>query len=187
MIITLAGLAGAGKSTLKRAIADALGLKKYSVGDMRGKMAEERGMTIDEFNKLGESEDFTDKEVDAFQKKLGETEDNFVIDGWLSWYFIPQSIKIFVKVDPRVGAERIFNDRRDNPGRSDEPLYKDVAETEEIIKQRVASNVLRYKKWYGVDFLNESHYDLIVDSTNAKPEEILAKILDFVRSKEGKV
>jgi cytidylate kinase len=186
MIITLSGLAGAGKSTLKNAVAEALHLKKYSIGDMRGKMAEDRGMTIDELNKLGETEAFTDQEVDSFQKKLSETEDNFVIDSWLSWYFIPNSIKIFIKVDPRIGAERIYKDRHENPNRNDEPLYTSIEEAQEIIRKRLESNVFRYQKWYGVDFMDESHYDLVLDSSHLSPAEILAKILDFVQSREAK-
>ncbi len=187
MIITLSGLAGAGKSTLKNAIAEALHLKKYSIGDMRGKMAEERGMTIDEFNKLGETEAFTDRDVDAFQTKLSETEDNFVIDSWLSWHFIPKSIKIFIKVDPRIGAERIYKDRHENPNRNDEPLYNSVEEAQEIIKKRLESNIFRYQKWYGVNFMDESQYDLVLDSSHETPDQMLAKILDFVRSKDASV
>lgn len=183
MIITLSGLAGAGKSTIKNLLAEELGLKKYSVGDMRGKMAEDRGMTIDELNALGETEAFTDKDVDGFQEKLGQTEDNFVIDGWLSWYFIPKSIKIFLSVDPAVGAERIFGDRKESSNRNDEPLYKDVTETREILKKRVESNINRYKKWYGVDFLNLSQYDLVIDTSHLATDEVLAKIVAFVKSR----
>ncbi|MFA5945635.1 MAG: cytidylate kinase family protein [Patescibacteria group bacterium] len=175
MIITLSGLAGAGKSTVKHLLAERLGMKKYSVGDMRGKMAEARGMTIDEFNKLGETEAFTDKDVDAFQEKLGQTEDNFVIDGWLSWHFIPQSVKIFLSVDPAIGAERVFEDRKNNPNRADEPLYSSVKDAENVIEKRLESNISRYEKWYGVDFQDPSHYDLVIDTSRETPISVVEK------------
>lgn len=181
MIITLSGLAGAGKSTIKNLLAERLGLKKYSIGDLRGKMATERGLTIDEFNRLGESEAFTDKDADAFQEKLGKTEDNFVIDGWLSWHFIPQSFKVFLSVNPMVGATRIFEDRKNNPNRADEPIYESVEETAEVLKKRLQSNVTRYQKWYGVDFLDNSHYDLVIDTSQLTTEETLGKVLDAVK------
>jgi cytidylate kinase len=183
MIITIAGLPGAGKSTLKNDLAQHFGLKKYSVGDLRGKMAEERGLTIDEFNKLGETESFTDKEADEYQKKLGETEDNFVIDGRLSWYFIPKSFKIFLTVEPKKAAERIFADRKINEKRSDEPEYHSVEEAQRIIADRLKSDQARYEKWYGIDFLDPNRYDLVLDSTNLRAHEALTAVLDFMKSR----
>ncbi|NCN22588.1 hypothetical protein GW934_03820, partial [Candidatus Falkowbacteria bacterium] len=47
-------------------------------------------------------------EVDEYQKKLGETEDNFIIEGRTSWYFIPNSLKIYLDVSLEEGAKRIF-------------------------------------------------------------------------------
>jgi predicted cytidylate kinase len=183
MIITLSGLPGAGKSTLKNDLAEHFHLKKYSVGDLRGKMAEARGLTIDEFNKLGETEAFTDKDADEYQKKLGETEDNFVIDGRLSWYFIPKSIKIFLNVEPRKAAERIFADRKINDKRSDEPNYQTVEEAETAIKDRLLSDQARYKKWYGIDFLDLSHYDLVLETTPMSAQDALQAVLDFLKSR----
>ena len=95
MIITLTGLPGAGKSTIAELLSKKLDTPWYSIGTLRGKMAEERGMTIDEFNTLGESEDFTDKEVDEYQKKLGKNTEKLIIDGRLSWYFIPNFKNVF--------------------------------------------------------------------------------------------
>jgi predicted cytidylate kinase len=182
MIITLSGLPGAGKSTLKNLLAEKLGLKKYSMGDLRGKMAQERGMTIDEFNKLGETEAFTDKEADEYQKKLGETEDNFVIDGRLSWHFIPRSLKVFLEVDTRAAAERIFADRKANATRNDEPEYQTVEEVEKAITDRLKSDQSRYQKWYGIDFLNKANYDLVIDTTRIPASETQGKVLDAVQN-----
>ena len=41
-----------------------------------------------------------------------------------------------------------------------------------------------YQKWYGVSFLDRSHYDLELDSTNMTPEEVAKKILEFVKEKK---
>lgn len=182
MIITLSGLPGAGKSTLKNLLAERLGLKKYSMGDMRGEMAKARGITIDQLNDIGLTDASTDGDVDRFQETLGKTQDNFVIDGAMSWYFIPHSKKIFLKVDPRVGAERIFADRDRNPNRTDEPDYQTVEETQVALAARAAHNDERYKKWYnGASYLTESNYDLVIDTTHLTTEEVLQKIIDFVQ------
>lgn len=177
MIITLSGLPGAGKSTIKKMLADHLGYKAYSMGDMRGEMAKARGLTIDALNALGMTEAFTDKDADAFQSELGKNEDDFVIDGWLSWHFIPQSFKVFLTVDPMVGAERIFADRAQNPNRSDEPEYATVEETQKTLQERVAQTDSRYQKWYGLQFLDQSHYDLVIDTSQLTDIEVLQRIL----------
>ncbi|NIO22939.1 MAG: AAA family ATPase, partial [Candidatus Aenigmarchaeota archaeon] len=72
MIITIAGQAGSGKSSVAEFLAKRLGFKRYSMGDLRRKAAYERGMTLAEFNKLGEKDDFTDRFVDELQEKLGK-------------------------------------------------------------------------------------------------------------------
>ncbi|MCX6715149.1 MAG: cytidylate kinase family protein [Candidatus Uhrbacteria bacterium] len=170
MIITITGLPGSGKTTVVKQLSQILGVPWYSVGNLRGKMAEERGMTIDEFNALGETEAFTDKEVDDYQAKLGASAESFVIDGRLSWHFIPNSFKVFLDVDPDIGAQRIYSASQKGE-RDDEKAYTSVDEVKHHIHERVASDVRRYKKYYGIDFLDKSNYDLVLDTTNLTIEE----------------
>jgi CMP/dCMP kinase len=180
MIITLGGVPGAGKSTIKNLLATQLDLTAYSMGDMRGEMAKARGLTIDQLNDIGLHDPTTDNDIDAFQKKLGETHDNFIIDGAMSWYFIPQSYKIYLDVDPDVGAARIFADRHGNPLRSDEPAYTSIEETKSMLAARAQHNDLRYKKWYGASYLEMTNYDLVIDTTKLSTHEVLEKILNFI-------
>ena len=109
MIITISGWPGSGKTTVGKLLARKLNYKFYSMGNLRGKTALEKNLTIDQLNKIGEDESWTDKDVDEYQKKLGEKEDNLIVEGRLSFHFIPKSLKIFLKVDQIIGAARIFN------------------------------------------------------------------------------
>jgi cytidylate kinase len=179
MIITVTGLPGSGKTTIIKQLSEALHLPWYSVGDLRGKMAKERGITIDELNTIGESEAFTDKEVDDYQKSLGHTSESFVIDGRLSWYFIPNSFKIFLDVDPKIGAERIFEASKKGE-RSDEESYTSAEEAAQFISNRVASDVKRYQKYYQVDFLHRNNYDLVLDTSSITAEEATRQILEKI-------
>ncbi|NOZ80100.1 MAG: AAA family ATPase [DPANN group archaeon] len=174
MIITISGTPGAGKSTVADVLAKKLHMKRYSIGDLRGKMAKERGLTIDEFNRIGEKEAFTDRDADAYQKRLGETEDNFIIDGRLSFHFIPQSFKLFLKCDAAVGAARIY---KDLANRSDEASYGSPEEVAAAIAERMASDSRRYQKYYGLDPLKEELYDLVIDTTSMTVDEVAEQVL----------
>jgi cytidylate kinase len=173
MIMSISGVPGSGKTSVGKILAQKLGMKFYSIGGLRGNMAKERGITIDELNALGEKEAFTDKDVDEYQRELGGKEDHFVIEGRLSWHFIPHSFKIFLTCDPPESARRIFEARkRKEEGREDEPAYASVKQAEDDIRKRMESDDRRYKKYYGVDYQDVSNYDYVMDTTgSAGPEE----------------
>lgn len=175
MIITIAGEAGAGKTTIGKSLAEYLGYDFYSMGDLRGKIAAEKGMTIDEFNKLGEKEGWTDSIVDDYQKELGEKGDNFVMEGRLSWYFIPRSKKIFLDVAPMIGAYRIFLDQRE-----DEKKVENIEEMIQYISQRRKSDIRRYERYYCINPYNKKNYDLVMNTSLKRPEEVMKEILKRV-------
>ena len=177
MIITLSGMPGSGKSTVAKRIAKKLRLRHYSTGDLRGKIALKHGMNIDELNKTGEKERWTDKEIDDYQKRLGKTKDNFIIDGRLGWHFIPRSVKIFLDVKLKEGAKRIFMAGK----RPDEKKYRTINEALEEIKKRISSDKKRYKKYYNINPYLRKHYDLWIDTTNLAKEEVVDKVLEFVK------
>jgi CMP/dCMP kinase len=182
MLITISGLPGSGKTVVGRILAQQLGYKFYSVGDFRGEMAQKLGFTIDELNKVGEKEFWTDKKADDWQKNIGQTQDNVVVDGWLAFHFIPNSFKIFIEVDPQAAAHRIFIDQRPDEKylNSEEAVAKQVAD-------RLAETRNRFLKYYQVDFLNKDYYDLIIDSSKISPQEVVNKIIKhYERTKNNR-
>jgi cytidylate kinase len=197
MIITISGDPGSGKSTVAKELAKRLGYKHYSGGDMRGLLAVERGITIDELNKIGEKEGWTDKDIDDRIARLGREKDNFVIDSRLAWHFIKDEkefkdakgkktkhvVRIYLSCDTGVASDRIFNARKTEAGREDEPLYKSAAEAEKELKARVASDVKRYKKYYGIDHTDKKHYDLTLETSCLTQEQAAEQVLAFVKRK----
>lgn len=185
MIITLSGKPGSGKTTVAKILTEKLGYKFYSTGDLRGKMAMERGLTIDQLNELGAKEDWTDKEVDNYTAELAKKEDNIIFDSWLAFYFIPKSFKVFLDIDLKEAAKRVFKDQR-----PDEEHFDSPDGIEKMFRERLEQSRQRYLKYYNVDFLDKSHYDLIVDTTNLSPAEkvvdkILINLKDYERRKQN--
>ncbi len=177
MIITISGKAGSGKSTIAKAIAKKLNLKHYSSGDFMRQMAKQQGVSLAELSKQAESDGgMTDLEIDERQKELGKKEDDFVIDGRLSSFFIPHAdFKIFLDVDLNVGAKRIVKDKRETES------AKDVEEMILKIKKREESEINRYQSYYGFDCYDKKNYDIIIDTTKLSPDQIVDKILSLVK------
>lgn len=185
MIVTISGTPGSGKSTVAKAIAKALKLKHYSAGDFMRAMATDRNISLAELSKEAEKSDAIDKEIDKRTLELAKREDNFIIDSRLAFHFIPKAVKstkIFLTCNVKEAARRIYIDIVSNKrGTEREASQKEV---EKAIGQRIKSEVKRYKKYYGVDYLDESNYDLVVDTTSISPAEVVGKVIEFVQSKK---
>jgi predicted cytidylate kinase len=174
MKITIGGAPGSGKSTIARMLAKKLNYKFYSIGNIRRRMAEAKGLSIQEFNKLGED---TDTEVDSFQKKMGEQDDNFVLEGRLCYKFVPDSFKIYFNCDLKIAAERIFKDQR-----SSEKDMDSVNNAEAAIKERMENDRKRYKERYGIDYPEMDKFDIIIDTSNIPIDEVLNKVLKEIEA-----
>ncbi|HLD33742.1 MAG TPA: cytidylate kinase family protein [Candidatus Nanoarchaeia archaeon] len=176
MIISISGKPGAGKTTVANILAKKLHYKSYYMGGIRRELAKKHGMTLEEYNKFGESDPSTDKEVDEYQKKLGKTEDNFVIQGRTSFKFIPHSFKVYLDVDDAVAAERIWEDIQQNPEQRNEASTS-LADVKKNFKKRMLSDKKRYLKYYGFDCYDTKHYDVVINTTDKTPEEVVGEII----------
>lgn len=186
MIISISGPAGSGKSTLGRMLAEKLGWPRYYIGGLRRQKAQEKGLTLAEYNKLGETDPATDKEVDEYQQKLGEEADNFIIEGRTSWHFIPQSFKIYIDVSDEEGVERIYGDMQRSElakQRNEDKGISSMEEARESIRARKESDILRYKKYYGIDVYDKKNYDFVYDSTGKNIDEVFVEVLAEVEKR----
>ena len=153
---------------------------------MRRAAAKARGIALDEFNKLGEASDITDKEFDDFIKKVGAEEDNCIVEGRLAFSFIPDSLKIFLDVSDEVGAKRIWSDLQ-KLGSEERNEGKNLGNYDDVLastRQRVQSDTLRYHRHYGIeDIFNPKHYDLYLDTSDLSVEKEYEKVLEFVKAR----
>jgi cytidylate kinase len=143
-------------------------------------------LTLAEYNKLGETDPQTDLEVDNYQAELGKTEDNFIIEGRTSWHFIPHSFKIYLDADKKIGAQRVFDELKKSDHRNEDNNLKTV---EDVIKshiEREKSDAFRYKKYFNINVHNKNNYDLVIDTTNLTPGEIVDKICEDIKKVDKK-
>ena len=180
MIITFSGSEGSGKSGIAKRLAATLGWPYYDIGGMRRTMAAEKGLTLEEYNKLGETDPSTDLEVDNYQTTLGQNNDNFVVVGRTSWYFIPHSLKIFLTTRLEVGAQRIFKDLATRNEAKDLRSIEDVIAS---LRRRTESDTYRYQKYFSIDVYNPKNFDWILDTSDLTEEEVYDQVSGFVKAK----
>jgi len=183
MIISLSGAPGSGKSTVAQMLADRLGWPRYYIGGLRREAAQKRGLSLAEYNKLGETDIQTDKEVDEYQRELGEKEDNFVIEGRTSWYFIPQSLKIYLDVSPEAGAKRIFGSLQHKNTRNEGGGLNSVEDVLASNRERTASDKRRYRQYYDIEVYDKQNYDFYLDTTKLTPQEVFTKVSEWVEER----
>ncbi len=180
MIITISGSAGSGKSTIAKMLADKLNWPRYYIGGLRREKARARGMTLADYNKLGETDPKTDFEVDEYQKKLAQKEDNFIMEGRTSWYFIPHSFKIYLDVNENEGAKRIFNHLKIGAKRNEAKSLNSQEDVLKSMRERVRSDTRRYKKYYNINAYDSNNYDYALDTTNLSINKVFNKVYKAV-------
>jgi cytidylate kinase len=186
MVISFSGSPGSGKSTAAKALAQKLIWPRYYIGGILRELAQKKGISIVEYLNLAEDDFSIDREIDEYQKKLGQTKDNFIIEGRTSWHFIPQSLKIYLDVDLDEGVRRIWNELEKENHRNEGNGLKSLAALKVTVLQRLASDKKRYRQYYGIDVYDQKNYGLCIDTTNLTREETSARIWEFVQDKMSK-
>lgn len=171
MKITITGWAGTGKSTTAKLLAAELGYPHFSGGNIFRSYADSQNMTLNELERHAEHDTQFDYKLDNYQKELGEQHDNFVMESRLGWFFIPDAYKIMLFCDDEERMRRIAErDEIDSKQAQHETL------------DREESIVMRYKDLYDIDdFMNVEHFDLVIDTEQNNPEQVLSIILSHLK------
>lgn len=179
-LITIAGKLGSGKSSTAKMISQILNYKHYSTGDFMRSIANDRKISLAELGKIAETDDSIDKILDDHNLEIGKME-NVVLDSRLGFYFIPESFKVFLELDPEIAAERILEDKKINPNRHTEAtgLFNTKESVVEKINNRLLSERKRYKELYGIeDQTAHDNFDLVIDTSKIPVEEVSQKIIE---------
>lgn len=168
--ISLAGDLGSGKSTVAKILSEKFNAEIVSAGKIQRQLAAKLGLKIDEFNVLMESDRSYDKKLDDMLSEYDDMNGSFILDSRMSWYFVPKATSFYLKTEPNVAAQRVFN-----ACRADES-YCDSGEAYKRLAARRESEIKRYKEYYGQDITDMKNYDFVVDTTYLNPEQVAAEI-----------
>ena len=170
MNITLTGNLGSGKGSVSETF-KAKGFGYVSGGDIFRGVAKEKGITVVEMNELAKKDRSIDDLIDARSTRLGDELDNTLFDSRLAWNFVRESFKVFLLVDTDESARRVFS------GKSREmEEYASQEECAEGLATRANLERDRFSSLYNIDYYAKENYDLIIESTNATPEQIASEI-----------
>lgn len=172
-IITITGDHASGQGTLSNNLQAQLGYEIYRNGQYVRKLAAEKGMSIVEFQEYLNEHPDLDREIEKSAANYASTRDNLIIDAKLGWYAIPQSFKIYLKVDIEVAVERAFQDAK----RKDTEPFASIEEAREKILYRHGEETKRWKEEYGINRDDMSNYDFVLDTTNLNPQEVCDTVL----------
>jgi cytidylate kinase len=173
MIICISGLAGSGKNTVGEIVAKKLSLDevKLSFKDEARKedvdlMTVQREATKDESYDRG-----LDREIVRRARK-----GNCVVMTWLGpWIVKNADLKIWLNVSERERAKRVA--KRDRMG------FKKALQH---IRNRDENNRRRYKRYYGIDIMDHSIFDLEINSDVFNPQQIAGIVIKAAEAKRGR-
>jgi cytidylate kinase len=173
MLITVSGPGGSGKSTLAASLADRLGYEHVSGGDIFRTIAEERGVTPLQLNRMAEEDDAIDRDLDRRLRSTARDHDDLVLESRLSGWMAGEyaDLRVWLDAPLEVRAARI-GEREGKP----------VSQAREETRARADSEASRYEAYYGIDIDERSIYDLVVNTARWDPEGVLDVVLHAVET-----
>ncbi len=171
MIVAISGLHGTGKSTIAKLLAENLGILYYSTGQAFRDLAEESGMTLEEYTNYVEKNPEIDKTLDKKVVDMAK-KGSIIVDSQLSGHLLKSiaDFKIYLTCPLEIRVKRMT-------ARDQSSYDAKVKET----TLREESELKRFNKLYNIDLSDNdfihNFFDLIIDTESLSVEEVLQIIL----------
>ncbi len=173
MRITISGPPGSGKTTACSKLSERLGLEAVVFGKIFRELAAEKNLSLGELGDIAEKDPSIDKMIDSRILDIARSNENIILESRLSAYMCARNgipaFKIYIDASPEVRMSRIGV-------REGETVEEACAKT--LDRQR--SEAKRYKMYYDIDIDDKSVYDLIVNTDNLDPDQVVETIIEAV-------
>lgn len=174
MLITISGLPGSGTTTASRLVSEALGLERVPGGEVFRQLAAEAGMSLAGFGAYAHDHPEIDRELDHRLESRARQGDCVIearLAGWLAQQAGLASVRVWVHCDDTERARRVA----ERDGTTVDEALVDNAERA-VVERR------RYQSVYGINLLDQSIYDLVLDSSREAPEVVAEAIIAQARA-----
>jgi predicted cytidylate kinase len=180
--ITISGLTGSGKSTIGKQLAKELEIDFYSMNNITWTKAKEMNLSIANYqNHLKQNPELERQNDFEFSEEMKKKK-SFILEYQLGFHFIKKSFNIYLSVGNKVA----FNRMRTKKVYDENYLNLSKEHVLKIIKQRNKESKERFIDLYNIDYTDTNKYDLVIDTNNISPGEIVRKIHLFLESKNSK-
>ena len=169
--ISISGLAGSGKSSVGKLLAQKLNYEFVSIGNYSRHLALEKfDMNISQFQDYCRSNPEMDKKIDEYFINNCKSKSNLIIDYRLAFHFLNNCFHIFLNVSENTAIKRIIQS-------NDRGLELDGSrDIHQQIKTRNEKMRLRFEEIYNVDFTNHKNYQFVVNTDELSLEEVVELI-----------
>ncbi len=168
-VVTISGLPGSGTTTVARLLEKETGITYVYSGDIFRKMAKKYNMSLEDFGRYCEKHKEVDEELDRYQLEILKKGNVILegrISGWIAYRNTIDSLKVILEAELETRVERIIKREKG-----------DFKKRKQEIIEREKSEATRYKNYYDIDVCDTSIYDLVIDSSDKTPEEIVEIII----------
>lgn len=174
MILVISGLPGSGTTTAAEKVAQLMGLKLISVGNIFRSMAKQRGMTLLEFSRYAEEDWEVDRKIDEAQRKMvREAGEGCVVDSRLGPWIIPEAdLKVLLFAPLKERARRVSQ-------RDQEEV------SPETILEREKSERRRYMEIYGFDPAEMEVFDIAINTHTWSADQVARLIVQVAKLRKA--
>ncbi len=162
--VAISGKSGCGNTTVSTLLAQKLGVKLINYTFRQ--LASEKGLTLVQVIENARTDDSYDIFVDNHQVELAKAEPCVLGSRLAIWMLKEADLKVYLFASDETRAKRILN--REGG---------DIQKIKDFTAMRDSEDTRRYKKIYNIDNNDYAFSDLIIDTADYNPEQIVNLIV----------
>ncbi len=168
--VAISGKSGCGNTTVSTLLSQKLGVKLINYTFRQ--LAQEKGLTLAQVIENAKTDDSYDIFVDNHQVELAKAEPCVLGSRLAIWMLKEADLKVYLYASDETRASRILN--REGG---------DLQEIKSFTAMRDSEDSRRYLKLYNIDNNKYDFCDLVIDTANYNPEQIVDLIITELKKR----